>query len=147
MREGAGGPGPDLGVLPGPPAGWRCLSGNSSAATMLLVGIASYPHLWAGPQGDTAHVVPCAVHVVGADAPTVPSPLLPAWPHAHGLDRAEHPTHGWLGAGKAGCSQHHLEKASCWMLLLFIYCSLVIINELKAQPVAFSLAIELPRCS
>lgn len=35
-------------------------------------------------------------------------------------DKAEQPIHGWLGVGKAGCSQHHLEKRSCWVLLLFI---------------------------
>ena len=109
------------GVLPGPqsPSGWRCPSGKSSAALALLVGSVPVPTSGQVPGGDVAHTV----HVTGADA-AVPSRLLPVRPRAHWQDKAGHPT------GKVGCSQHHLEDKSCWVLHLFI-ASLAIIREIQ----------------
>lgn len=96
-----------------------------------------------GPWGDAVHVVPHTVHSTGPNA-AVPSWLLPVRPRARCQDKAGPLTHGWLGFSKVGCSQHHVEGESCWVLLLFI-ASLVITDELKV--VAVSLAVELPCCS
>lgn len=74
-------------------------------------------------------------HVTGVNA-VVPSRLLPVQSRA---DKAR-------VTGKVGCSQHHLEAKSCWLLHPFI-ASLVIIRDAKAQTAASSLAVEHPHHS
>lgn len=130
-----------LGVLPGPPSlsGGRHPPGKSSAAPALLVGSPPVPTRGRPLGGRGTHrALPCARHgcrycsAVAASPSAAPCPLA-------GQGRASYP---WV-TGKVGCSQHHLEDKSCWVLHLFV-ASLVIIRDPKAQTVAFSLAVELP---
>lgn len=120
-------------VLPGSPSpsGWRCSSGKSSLS--VAGGFTSLHHLWAGPWGGLGeHRALCTSRVSVLRC-------------LHGFSQQPRAEKARV-TGTVGCSQHHLEAKSCWLLHPFI-ASLVIIRDAKAQTVASSLAVEHPHHS